>query len=746
MVSSARESRDGCGSMADTRTPDRLGGHGRRPGLLRSRVVSALVLTLIGGQACTSATSDPAGDAIAARVEIVRTEHGVVHLIAQDLEAAAFGLAWTQSEDYGDRVATGLEAARGTYARHVGVDAIEDDFVSAGVRARAQETWPQLNPDTRRVYEGFAAGINYRIRLYSELFPEWMTPDFVGQDVLARDVQTWSRGDAAAFRRAQEERLGRLAGPAPTPDATDLRDPRFGPDDGSNAWALAPQRSESGHALLLRNPHLSWGAGYYEAHIRIPGVIDFYGDFRIGGPFGIIGGFNRHLGWATTNNSPTLSQVYELSLDPQNPDHILLDGASQALRREDITVSYVRGDGSVADSTRTEWFSDHGPVIDRGPGVVYILKDARDGVWRRGEQFLQMMQATDLAEWRQAVAIRAHSTSNFTYADAAGNIHHLWNARLPSLPHVFAEDSAISVSSRDQMWAELVPFDELPQLTNPPGGYVQQSNDPPDYINLRVPMDRDTMPHNLPPANLRLRTQHSLELVDGTGSFSLESMILQKHSLRMLAGERMADDLIEIARGAGLGEVAAALESWDRSAAAESRGGLIFEAWSERYARLVPAARRDRAPWDPQNAISTPYGIGQRPEALSALREAIDWMTAEGWALDAPWGDLHRVRRGDVDVPVSGCSSTLGCFRVLGFQTDDDGRRRATTGDGWVLAVEFGPVPRGFSVLAYGQSDLEDRPWFSDQARDFAAERLKPIRFTDEDIQSAAVERYHPGR
>ncbi len=67
-------------------------------------------------------------------------------------------------------------------------------------------------------------------------------------------------------------------------------------DEGSNAWALAPSRTRSGRAILLRNPHLAWTAGYYEAHVTVPGVLDFYGDFRIGGPLIVIGGFNRHLG------------------------------------------------------------------------------------------------------------------------------------------------------------------------------------------------------------------------------------------------------------------------------------------------------------------------------------------------------------------------------------------------------------------------------------------------------------------
>ena len=56
----------------------------------------------------------------------------------------------------------------------------------------------------------------------------------------------------------------------------------------------------------MRNPHLSFTSGYYEAHLTVPDVLNFYGDFRLGGPFTIIGGFSDRLGWSTTNNNPSV--------------------------------------------------------------------------------------------------------------------------------------------------------------------------------------------------------------------------------------------------------------------------------------------------------------------------------------------------------------------------------------------------------------------------------------------------------
>jgi len=94
---------------------------------------------------------------------------------------------------------------------------------------------------------------------------------------------------------------------------------------------------------------------------------------------------------------------------------------------------------------------------------------------------------------------------------------------------------------------------------------------------------------------------------------------------------------------------------------------------------------------------------------------------------------------------VAGCPATLGCFRVLSFEPSGDGRRAANRGDGWVLVVEFGDTPRAWSVLAYGESNRESSPYYDDQAALFADERLKPVAWTDAEIEARALRRYRPG-
>lgn len=713
----------------------------------RARLCSVLVLLIglgvPGGGVAQS--SD-----LARQVEIHRTTYGVPHIRAENLRAAGFALGYAQLEDYGERVPLSLIRARGEMGLHFGRDSIDSDFSNRRSYQRALETYHRLEQDTRDVMEGFAAGVNRYIELHPDKLSDWVEPSFTGHDVHASGIGNVRAASARRFL----ERIG----------ADDLAPERRGdPEDGSNAWALAPSRTESGAAILLRNPHLSWTAGYYEAHVTVPGTLNFYGDFRIGGPLGIIGGFNEHLGWATTNNSPDLDEIYALDIDPERPDHYLFDGGSVPLRRETVTIEFKDGKG-VGYETKIFWTSPLGLAIHRDRDKIYILRSAGDGEYRMDEQFLTMMKAESLEEWKDAVRMRARTSSNLTYADADGNVFYVWNATIPALPHPSGGDTtAVPASRTSEIWTRPIAFDSLPQLLNPEGGYVRNENDPPYFTNLNEPLDPSRFPAYFPERRLRLRSQHSLELLHNGEKVSLEDVVRMKHSMRMTLADRVKDDLVAAVRAARPGpevtQAIALVQDWDNTVAADSRGGVLFEAWWDRYEDLAPSVASTpesagfsapadalfRDPWTPSEPMTTPRGLADPRRAAEAFAWAVKETERRFGSWGVAWGEVHRVRRGDVDVPVGGCSGSLGCFRVLSFREDDDGKLVATSGDGWVLAVEFTDPPRAYSVLAYGQSNKEDSPHYDDQAEMFARNEMKKVAFTEEEIEAQLIRRYHPG-
>ncbi|MGQ0642654.1 MAG: penicillin acylase family protein [Gemmatimonadaceae bacterium] len=62
-----------------------------------------------------------------------------------------------------------------------------------------------------------------------------------------------------------------------------------------------------------------------------------------------------------------------------------------------------------------------------------------------------------------------------------------------------------------------------------------------------------------------------------------------------------------------------------------------------------------------------------------------------------------------------------------------------------MIAVEFTDVPKGYSVLAYGQSAREDSPHYYDQAEMFAKGEFKRIALIEKDIDAQTIRRYRPG-
>ena len=674
---------------------------------------------------------------LAQQVEIRRTSYGVPHIKGENLQAAAFGLAWCELEDYGERVIRPLIAARGDLAMIDGYVAIDGDFVRQLGYWRAIATYGRLSQPTKDLLEGFAAGVNYYLEKHPEKFPQFRGWKFAGVDVAATTTRVLTSYNGYNFA----QRLIRQKA---------IRDSMALTGAGSNAWAFAPSRTSDGNAILVRNPHLSWTAGYYEAQVTVEDTLNFYGDFRIGGLFAIIGGFNERLGWATTNNNPDLEEVYALQADTMNADHFIIDGISVPLERRLLKAEFRNG-AAVSTETREFFFTPYGPVIHRDEGLIYVLRQAGDGGYLRGEQFTRMMLAQNLEEWKNAMRMQAITASNYTYADADGNIFYVWNATSPMLSHASGGDTAaVAVTQSSQIWQKYLPFDELPQLLNPPGGYLHNENDPFHFTNLNAILKPEQFPDNLPAPRLRQRSQHSLSLIHNEDVLSLEDVVERKHSMGMYLADQIKDDLLEALQKTKLKkelrQAIKHLEAWDNSVNADSRGGVLFQQWFTNYARAMRGKELYAIPWSFDQPMTTPDGLADPATAVTAFEVAMEELKEkyDGW--DLAWGDVHRLRLGDLDLPVSGGPGGLGCFRVLWFTDTEDGKRQIRGGDGWQLAVEFSDPPRAYSILAYGQSNDPESPHHTDQATLFASNRMKRVLFTEEDIQKDLVRRYRPGK
>lgn len=711
------------------------------------RSLSLMTAVLLTGLAATGCSYFlPPGDSVyAGRSEVRRDAFGVPHVKGETIPAAVYGFAYAQAEDQIGNIMKRMLNARGELARHFGPSMVERDVFAKRFHFHdGGEGLKTMSPEVRELYVAYAEGVNAYIRENRENLPAWIEPITPG------DVLGASRAALLGFAFNRDDIIGRIQAENSVPSVEAVAEVEA-ETRGSNMWAISPDRTDSGKAILMGNPHLPWDLTWYEGHLTVPGKYNVYGAAFVGGPVPTIA-FNEALGWSHTVNYPDTEDVYVFQEDPDQADHILYDGESHALEPVEFIVE-VKTENGLEEREYLFWESAFGPVIHRHDGKVWVIKSSVFDENGFVEQWYRMGLARNLEEFQAALDMNSIPMFNAIYADRDGHILYRWMARLPRRPEGQDGKGVVEVSDSSAVWSEIHPAADLPELVDPEGGYVQNSNDPPWHTTLEQLIDPADFPVYMPEPRLRLRTQHGLTLIEDTETFSLDGVIEDKHSLRMLAGERLRDDLVAAARATAEEEadverkgelmaVASVLEEWDGTSARDSRGGTLFALWWALYTKENSSIWKEV--WSAEEPMATPRGIGNPVRAVNNLLEAAKECESRFGSLDVAWGESHRLRRGALDVPMNGARSDLGSFRVINYKPADDGKEVAYGGDGWVFAVEFGETPRAYSILAYGQSENENADHATDQVERFINGELKEVHFTEEAVEANTVRRYRP--
>jgi acyl-homoserine-lactone acylase len=689
-------------------------------------------------------------------VTIRRDTFGIPHILADSEEAAAFGFGYAQAEDHALEIVRRMIAARGESARYFGEVGIQNDVNMARFDNIAEATrgLSFLSPLFNRIVTSYVAGVNRYLELHRPQLPAWVHP------IAPADVLANSRAGAVneLAGNALQQRL--RAKYASSGSLSPVDNQLFDEAPGSNAFALGGSRTATGKPILLGNPHLNWSSLYWEAHVRVPGRIDFYGSTLVGIPV-LRAGFNDRLGFVTTNNAPDLDDVYALEEDGEHPDHYLFDGRSIPLIKRDVTIQVRLADGLFRSDTRTVWDTAIGPVIFRTPGRIFTVKSSRLQAHRYYEGFYELSKARQLDEWLAALRNNLVPTSNFTYADADGNILYHWNGQVPVRADANGDYSLdVPVTSMHDVWSRLHPVDDLPHLLNPPGGYVQNANNPPSFVSIRDPIDMSGYPRYFERGPLALRPQLALELLESRSTFSVADVMRAKYDTRMLLASRVVPSLLEAVRASddvsSLARVGAeVLAAWDGRVSADSHGAVLFQRFWDAYSRRVrqPFAR----PWDSADAFHTPSGIAEPAAAVQELANAVrETREAHGSEL-VGWGDANRFRIGSLDLPGDGASGTYGCFRVVRFDPQPGAKKSPLVagnlepgspltgfGDAWILLVDFARPVTGWSVLAYGQTSDLASPHSRDQLEVFTRHDLRRAWYTESEITAHLERAYRP--
>jgi hypothetical protein len=130
------------------------------------------------------------------------------------------------------------------------------------------------------------------------------------------------------------------------------------------------------------------------------------------------------------------------------------------------------------------------------------------------------------------------------------------------------------------------------------------------------------------------------------------------------------------------------------------------------------------------------------PDPAAALRDSIRFLVSNYARVDVPLGEVQRLHRGPVDLPLGGGPDVMNAA----YTRREKAHLVGTQGDSYVLMVDFTDAgPRSRSIINYGASSRPESPHFADQAPLFVRRELKPAWRTRDEIRAHLEREYHPG-
>jgi penicillin amidase/acyl-homoserine-lactone acylase len=514
----------------------------------------------------------------------------------------------------------------------------------------------------------------------------------------------------------------------------------FETEFGSNTLAVSPLRSADGSTFLDVNSHQPWTGpvAWYEAHVHSEQGWDMSGGLFPATPV-IVHGNNRDLGWAFTVDHPDLTDVYVLDINPENPLQYKFDGKWLTLEERQVPIQVKLTGRLVITVNQAVYWSMYGPTVKR-PHGTYSIRYAGYGRVDIFQQLYRMNKATNFAEWQKAMKEGGLPCFNVGYADKAGNIYYLYNAMLPLRNPGYNWALYLPGDTSDTLWTELLPFEKLPQVLNPPSGFIQNANSTP-FLTTSGAGNPD--PAQYPPAmgiekypsNRSLR---AVELFSADPAITFEKFIADKFDMTYSANGSMAyyAGVIRDATFADPDQRAgqALVRQWDLRANPESTTATLMQM----TLNVLPEFNEEVRLSSLEQVRAT------SEQVLQAYQKAVKLLKDKFGRLDVPWGQVNRLVRGKVDLAVGGGPDLL---HATYGDIQPDGRIKNNTGDSFVQLVRWDKqgVMKAFSIHQFGSATLDEAsPHYADQAPLFVQRQLKPVWFDEADIRAHLEREYRP--
>jgi acyl-homoserine lactone acylase PvdQ len=481
--------------------------------------------------------------------------------------------------------------------------------------------------------------------------------------------------------------------------------------------------------MLYINPHIPLDEPY-EINLRSDAGLNVSGMVAYGAGVLPRCGFNDHLGWALTVNYPDIADTYAVKFDVPGSPLAYRYGDSLRYAVKWTEKIKVREGDQISEREITCAKCVHGPLLYTVKDTSYAIRLPRIERLGAFAQWYHMAKAENVDAWKSAVGTLGLVFHNLVYADKAGNIGYIYNAALPVRDPAFNWTGTLDGNDPRTEWKGYHPLSALPQVWNPPSGYVASCNSSPFSVTADGEnADPAKYPKDMIGADTGdARVVMSHDLLSKGSAWTLDDLQRAAFNTRVYAVDTIRPQLLAdfeafSARAQHVDErlpqALQTIRDWNGTLEEGSEASTLFMLWIDKI--FAPAWKARRKPGD----------------LTLAMLEVIADLERDFGSWRVKWGADNRLQRFDShaglgvsdareSLPVAGGHGSVGvsfCFLARPEQTK---LRYGYHGNSYVAAVEFGAVPAARTIVPFGASRNPDSPHFADQMPLYARGEMRP--------------------
>jgi acyl-homoserine lactone acylase PvdQ len=537
---------------------------------------------------------------LAKRVTIIRDNWGIAHVYGKTDADAVFGMLYAQCEDDFQRVEMNYIEKLGRLSEIKGSATLYNDLETRLLidTEEAKADYKKAAPWLKKLLNSYADGINYYLFKNPKVKPVLLTHFEPWFPLL------WTDGSIGAISTA---------------DLTtqELKDFYGKPDDkiafvakekdmqtGSNGFALAPNKTASGNAILYINPHTTF---YFRPEIQISSEegLQAYGAVTWG-QFFIYQGFNENCGWMHTSCNVDVADTYIEKIVRQK-ERLFYEFENKLLpvTEKKITIHYLEN-GKLVPKTFTTYFTHHGPIMAKRDEKWISLKSNN----RSMNSLIQSWERTkskNFADYQKAMDFKANTSNNTVYADNKGNIAYWHGNFVPKRDPKFNWAKPVDGTTAVTEWKGLHPVAETVHLFNPKNGWLQNCNSTPFSVSGNESPKEENYPPYMAPDGESFRGINAVRTLEKGKQYTLDQIIADGYNNQLPFFEELIPALVKQfeksmqsgeTRYANLSEPIQVLKSWDCKSGENSVALTLANEWGFKLDPLVRKTYIDQGELD----------------------------------------------------------------------------------------------------------------------------------------------------